>query len=342
MKFSGELTKIRRFLRDPDGAILSDYDIVTYWNDAQEEIFTKTGYIERVHAYKYPPEWTISYMRDWEHTYTDGNMYQCLIEFQALNAEVCYPWEAGYWLDTSTTFDSGARFTHPWESYYLAPADYVPIPLHSRFQNMKLLAFDEDIIKGKDRKEIASKDPFYKTVTGEPVYYYRPDEQGKQLVLYPRPSSVEFDDTSLFTSPLDTFDDAGGIDSWDEAQVDETGKGMISDAIDGDGRVLCIFEMLPLDVTDSPGDWETVELDAPAFWLKYVRAGCLERCYGADTELFIPSLRDYWRLRKEIGLRAIKRYKALRKTDRDYVLGGGMTRARTKHPRLPSEYGDRY
>src|SRR4030042_4089235 len=121
MKFGDELAIIRRFLRDPDGDIWSDTDIHTFWNDCQQEIFSKVGYIERAHSYKYPPEYTRSYMYDWEKQYTDGTQYQCLMIWQANNEVICYPWEPGYWLTNSDTADAGARFIHPFESVYLSP-----------------------------------------------------------------------------------------------------------------------------------------------------------------------------------------------------------------------------
>jgi len=338
MKFSNELEIIRRFLRDPDGDIWSDNDIQTFWDDAQQEIFTKVGFPERVHSYKYPPEWTFSYMRDWERQYADGDRYQCLSIWQARNWTVCYPWEAGYWLDSSDTPDDGSRFTHPWEAAYCTPADYVPVPLHNKFHNMKFCAFDEEPLEPIEKKQLALSDSHYRTASGTPVSYWRPDGYNNQLVPYPRPTGITWDDTSLIRSPLDSFDDAGGILTWAEGYLDESDSGIITDTIAVDGQMFMVFEAMPEDIPDDVGDWYKTEIDMPDFFSKYVRYATLERCFGADTDGFIPSLRDYWKLRKEIGLKAMKKFKAMRCTDRDYRLGGGISRARSRHPRLPSEY----
>jgi hypothetical protein len=336
--FSSELTIIRRFLRDIDGDIWSDEDIRTYWNDAQHEIAMRSNYKERVNTYKYPPEWTFSYMRDWENTHADGDKYMCLTVWQARNVTVCYPWEASYWLTNNDTPDDGTRFTHPWESVYTDPADVVEVPLHSKFQGMKFLAFDEDELRPITRKQLTSEDQFYKTVTGTAVFYWRPDEYRNTIVLHPRPSNVTWDDTNLLRSPLDTFDDDGGINTWAEDELDERDTGITLEVIATDGQILAVYDAIPNDVSEEQGDWYTEDIDFPQYLLKYVRYATLERCFGANTDGFIPSLRDYWAGRKETGIMAIKKFKALRTSDRQFRLGPMRGRRLYKHPRLPAGY----
>lgn len=339
MTFSDELTIIRRFLRDPDGNIWADADILAYWNDTQLEIASKAGYIEKVNTYKYPPEWSWSYMRDWEYQYTGGDRYRCLLGWQAEDMTVCYPWEAGYFLTNSDTPDSGYRFTHPWEGHAAgSPADIIPSSLHARFHAMKFLAYDENELSHISRKELGEMDGFYRTATGLAVNYWNPDEEGNAVVLYPRPSSVTWDDGGLPSSPVDTFSDTGGINTWEEAALPDGEKGVITLTLDTENNLFAIFEALPQDVASDAGSWQTEEIDWPDFLVKYICYGTLERCFGADTDGFIPSLRDFWRLRKELGIKAIKRFKAMRKQDRDYQLGGGRSTAKSRHPRLPAEY----
>jgi len=340
--FNSELTIIRRFLRDPDGNIWTDLDILTYWNDTQQEIFSKIQYQEKVNTYKYPPEWTYSYMRDWENEHTEGDKYQCLMIWQARDYTVCYPWEPGYFLTNSDVGDDGTRFVYPWESEYSSPADYVPLPLHRRLHDIKFMAFDEEQLFPTDRKQLSLSDRFYRTSSGRAVNYWRPDDKENQFVLYPRPSSITWDDVGLLRSPLDSFGDSGQIETWDEAYIDQRDTGIITDSIDTDGQVFMVFESIPEDVNDNPSDWYSIELDLPDFFRKYIRYGVLERCFGANTDGFIPSLRDYWQLRKQIGIKAIKKYKSLRNADRDYRFGGTYQSARSKHPRLPAEYPEVY
>jgi hypothetical protein len=336
--FNDELTKIRRYLRDINGDIWSDEDIRTNWNDAQHEISMRSNYKERVHTYKYPPEWIFSYMRDWEWTFADGDRYQCLMIWQARDWTVCYPWESGYSLTNNDTPDDGHRFTHPWESAYCDPADVVEIPLHKIFQTMKFLAYDEDELRPMTRKQITNDDQFYKTVTGTAVNYWRPDEYRNTIVIYPRPSNITWDDVNAFRSPLDTFDDAGGINTWSEAELDEQNNGIILDTIETEGQIFAVFDAIPNDVSEEVGDWYTDEIDFPDYLLKYVRYATLERCFGANTDGFIPSLRDYWALRKEAGINAIKRFKTLRDSDREFRLGPMVGRRVHRHPRLPAGY----
>jgi hypothetical protein len=336
--FNSELTKIRRYLRDINGDIWSDEDIRVNWNDAMHEISMRANVKEKVNNYKYPPEWTYSYMRDWEWTHGEGERYQCLDIWQARDITICYPWESNYWLTNNDTPDDGTRFTHPWEAHYTSPADVVEVPLHKKFQTMKYLAYDEDELKPLSRKEITERDQFYKTITGTAVYYWRPDEYRNTIVLHPRPSGVTWDDTSLLNSPLDTFDDSGGIQTWVEDEFRENDTGIILDTIETDGQILAIFDAIPDDVSEEVGDWHTEDIDFPDYLLKYVRYATLERCFGADTDGFIPSLRDYWAMRKETGINLIKRFKSLRSSDRDYRLGPMTGRRVHRHPRLPAGY----
>lgn len=338
MTFADELIKLRRFLRDPDGNIWTDDTVRTFWNDAQLEIATKIGFLERVNSYRWPPQWTWSYQRDWEQPYVDGDRYQCLLLWQARNMECTYPWEPAYWMSLINATDEGMRFTHPWETIYCSPADIAPLPLHQKFNGMKFAAFDEEEITPIDRKQLAQEDSRFRTASGSPNNYWMPDQYDNTIVLYPRPSAVTWDDDSLAQNPFDTFEDTGGTVTWDDAALDEQDPGLITDTIDTAGNLLCVFEAIPQDVSDDRGDWLNVELDWPAFLVQYVRMGTLERCFGVDTDGFVPSLRDFWKLRKEAGINAMKRYRSLRKTDRDYQMGGAGSAGRSRHPRLPSEY----
>lgn len=331
--FNDELTKIRRFLRDPDGNIWTDADVFAFWNDSQMEIAAKAGYMEKANTSKYPPEWIFSYMRDWEHQYADGDRYRCLLDWQARDMTACYPWEAGYFLTNSSTPDSGYRFTHPWEGISTgSPADVIPSPFHDRFHAMKFFAYDEDELTYIDRKRLAERDGFYRTASGTAAHYWIPDEQSNQFIIYPRPS-VTWDYSGLLFEPTDTYDDDGGINTWTEAEVDYADSGVITLTLDTEGMVFSVFEYIPKEV-----EAHEDEIDWPDFLVKYFRHAALERCYSADTDGFIPSLRDYWRMRKELGIKAIKRFKGMRKQDRDYRMGGGKSGTRSRHPRLPAEY----
>ena len=163
-----------------------------------------------------------------------------------------------------------------------------------------------------------------------------PDEERNQFIPYPRPSDVTWDDMTL----ADMLDDTGGIVTWDEAALDESNIGMVTDTIDTSASFFSVFEAIPADVPDNPSDWITTEIDWPAYLVKYIRFGTLERCYGADTDGFIPSLRDFWNQRKELGINAIKRFKYMRRQDRSYRMVGGTSTSNSRHPRLPSEYPD--
>lgn len=117
--------------------------------------------------------------------------------------------------------------------------------------------------------------------------------------------------------------------------VDNGNDILHAEAISPDDNVLFVYAKTATALA-SPGD----ESDFPSFLQKYLEAGVLERAYGADTDGRIPSLRDYWAERKELGLKAVRRFLSNRRADRDYRLttkGAPGFRTR-RQPRLPDAY----
>lgn len=327
--FNDSLTRIRRFLRDTNGDIWDDAQIMRYWNHVQADLAVKTGILEHAEAYRYPPRYTWGYMWDWEWQYTEGDRLQVLLQWQASGEVVCYPWEAGYWLENSETPDDGYRMTQPWESGYGDPADPIPIPLNSRMHKAKLVAFDEEQVEPALQRELANSDPHYKTAEGSPTHYYLIDGERMQFCLYPRPSVV-WDDPDL----ADTLTDTGGINVWTEGILDTgDGAGIITDEIATEDALFALYTAIPYDVQDYSDT-----LEWPEWLVHYVEAGVLERAFGADTDGFIPSLRDYWKMRREVGLKMIQRFQRMKQSNRDYRLGGATKVTRSRGGRLPSGY----
>jgi hypothetical protein len=111
--------------------------------------------------------------------------------------------------------------------------------------------------------------------------------------------------------------------------------GITTDVIESDENVLFIFEKNPTDLSGG-----TDESDFPPYLRKYVEYAVLERAYAVDNDGNIASLRDYWAMRKTVGLKAIQQFMRLRKTDRNYRLTTkGTPGFRTRRePRLPDSY----
>jgi len=314
------LTRLRRFLRDPDGLVWSDADILAQWNEAQLEICQKCkGLIERVEAHHYPPQWTWSYFFEWEEQHLEGDMHQALIPYTQAEHTMSYPWEAGYWVDLSDTPDSGYRFTIPWEGALVStPADIVPLKLHTRLQRMKFAAYDEEPISELQPREVARDDNYWMTRTGQVRHYVPYDETRNLFFLYPHPSGPVWDTEMTEDVP---FDDTGGL-LFDLGSLYESDTGLTTDSIDTEDSVFMIYDAIPYEQNEWYEDNEI-----PAVFLKYIEYGTLERCFGADNDGFIPSLRDYWQMRKEAGVQAIQRMLRMRVKDRDYCLGRGSTAA---------------
>jgi hypothetical protein len=93
----------------------------------------------------------------------------------------------------------GSMFTHPWEGLEASPADIIPLKLPENFHDSLLVAWDNEPISYRDKKEISSIDSTWKTRQGEPQAYYRPDITEPYFVLYPQPSSPVYEDIYLDT-----------------------------------------------------------------------------------------------------------------------------------------------
>jgi hypothetical protein len=326
---SNEITVMRRFLRDPDGQIWTDGELLQYWNDAQLEIQQKTNVLEHVAAYYYPPQYDLVYLFDWELAYADGTVLQYPGNWQLRDMVITYPWEAAYYLDAIQAKDDGYRFTNPWEGVFSgSPADIILVPLHEKIDRMKWTAYDEHPINPISERELSQQDRFYRTHQGYVTHYWRPDDYHNHLVLYPHPSSTA-DQVTVYTEVLD---DTGGIVTSDEDYLQMAETGVITDFIDTEDAFFMVHTVYPRDVA--------IVTDVAAYpdWLcKYVRHGALERAFGADTDGFIPSLRDYWKVRKDIGIEAIKKFKRSRFKDRDLRMGI-PARAGRSRLKLPEGY----
>lgn len=318
---------IRYYLRDPDDSIFTDEELLQYYNDVSFEIASKTGPVIRVEAHYFPPEYDCSFMWDWESDFGEGTQYQCLMINQADGWVITFPWESAYWLDVEPSQDNGYRDIHPWEMCLGSAADVIKVPLHRKFAKMLYCAFDELTLDPIDEKRLSERDAYYRTRTGLAVNYYRPDEVQNEIVIYPLPSNI-WDETEIY----EVLADDGGMLA-NESWLDLRDQGITSDVIPTDGMLVMVYQAMP----DELQSWEDVP-DLPPYLVKYVRHGTLERAYGADTDAFIPSLRDYWAMRKNIGVEAIKRWKRLSKINRDYRLGGAVSRVQPRHPRLPEHY----
>lgn len=327
--FADSETRMRRMLRDPNGDIWTSMDLQTYFNDAQVEIAQKTNLLIRVESHYYPPRYDFTYLYDWEQEYLSGDYIRALEVNQGSGGVIAYPWEAGGTLDYQSTPDDGSRVTQSWEAHYCNPADPPGILLHAKMDKMKFLAYDQEKIEPIDEKRLRDTDRWYRTKTGQVSHYWRPDEYSNQIYLYPRPSSFTVQEPDV----TDTFDDAGGINPIAEIWLDDSDYGIVTDVVDIDGSLFAVYIAQPEDIAET-----TDKSSFPDFLVKYIEYATLERAYGADTDGFIPSLRDYWKTRKEIGLKSLAMFCRLTLSDRDYRLGGQPKPTSSKRLRLPEGY----
>lgn len=329
MTYGDCVTRLRRLLRDHDAAIWTDAALMIYFNQSQLEVATKTSLLQRADVYPYPSRFTWSFLFDWEAGHTEGDRYQALNIWQVQDTVASYVWEAAYWMDEATPAEEGYRWTHCWETAMCAPADVVPVQLHKQLWSTIHVAWDRKPLKVISQRDIALIDRYFKTRQGIPTHCYPLDDQENRIVLYPRPASVVWPEEA----PSQTFNDDEGIVAWTETDTETADLGIITDQADMAFNVTYIYSFLPR-LVESEAD----EMDWPDFLIHCVECATLERAFGADTDGYIPSLRDYWKSRKEMGLKAINLLKGQRTNDRSFRMGSARRPARSIGPRLPDHY----
>lgn len=77
--FSDNKTKIRRFIRDPNGRIWDDAFLLNLWNDEQRVFSREFGLNETATVLRIPPGYQMSYTHDceWAHVqHAQGRTYR--------------------------------------------------------------------------------------------------------------------------------------------------------------------------------------------------------------------------------------------------------------------------
>lgn len=328
--FLDSLTRIRRFLRDTEGAIWTDEMVRSAFNSGALEVSQKALPLATVGVWAWPPRVDSCHVHPWEQTYCDGDIMQMLAVWQAEGASVCHVWEPVHWQDSTSVADEGECITVPIDCGYCTPNRPLPIPLHRNLHRPLFSAFDKDAISQASFRDIVQRDRSYKTRTGEVESFYRRDEWHHEIVLYPQPASITWQEPDESTGFSDTY----GLDTGGD--LDFSDHGVVVDSLDADGALLMVYESYPQEIDADTGSWSD-PLDLPAFMVKYVEYAALERLYSMDTDGFIPSLRDFWKMRKEVGINALKTYRRRRLTSATFTMGNPR-REQKPYPKLPSGY----
>lgn len=335
MSWGDELDIIRRFLRDPGGAIWSEAYLRHEWNDVQQDLQNRTGYLEEVAVQRVPGLYQGAFLFDWESRYLDVSVsYRALTRHDQF--AICGPWEAQETTGIAGDADDpGAHFTQPWEAYMATPGELVRMRWPRNFHHALYLAYDDESIGVSTRKSVQSRDSSYLETQGTPTCLYSYDQD--HYVLYPRPSvsfSNELDGEGVATfADGDTEDATTGTIGIRTASYD-AGEGVSVDIIDSADNLFVVYRVRPTDV-ESMAD----EPDFPAFLRRYIRFGVVGRAYAANTDGRIRSLGDLWEARYELGVEMVKRYMRNRRQDRDYRFGGQPTlRPAGSTLKLPDTY----
>jgi len=194
--WSDNLTRIRRFIRDPNSNIWTDAFLLRSFNDDQRDFIESTNPIEKIEAIRIPPEYGMTYLHDWEFTFCADKQFQALRYHHQSDMVVCNLWE-GQSLGVSLALevDTGEHFIHPWEGYLiLTTSDIPPMWFPVDFDSTRYIAWDRDPINYITPKVLMSDNMSWRSQTGDPESYYRKDALSNEFYLYPRPSTVDWND----------------------------------------------------------------------------------------------------------------------------------------------------
>ena len=196
MTFAAELVRIRRLLSDPAGNVWGNDLLEGLWNEVQQDVQLRTSILEDVAVVPVPPRFQSSYMHECEREYAGDNAYRCLFHQEGYFAFTAYfEVQEAFGVDGNAT-TAGAAYTHPLEAWYATPAYPPRFPLPGNFGNAKGLYHDEEPVPYVERRHIEKIDPSWRSRSGLPNAYTRESDEDNQFLLYPKPSTVVWNDIS--------------------------------------------------------------------------------------------------------------------------------------------------
>ncbi len=189
---SGEITRLRRYLRDPDGNVWSDDLLLDLWAEVSHDLQQRTRVLETATGINIAPSWPASILFEWEWAYMGKSRAHRALRPQQ-GYTVSAVWETQQYAGlTPSSSETGTMYTHPWEAFEISPAEPPYWPLPHDFGTMRAAYHDREPIVPVRREEIRT-DSTWKTHAGEP-WAYIPEEGERSFTLYPRPSAKWVDD----------------------------------------------------------------------------------------------------------------------------------------------------
>jgi hypothetical protein len=212
MLWSDQLTRIRRWVRDPDGAIFTDAFLLRLFNDELQQLYGLLGPVADVQVVRAHPSFQMGYQHDFEWAYSghaDGEVYQVGEYYDPDDYVYLHIWEPehlkGY---PSATTAVGEVYTQPWEAWMVTTPHFPPpIPLPEDFESVLMMTFDRDEITPLSKREVMrSDDTTWKTRTGTVASYWRDEKNSNWIYLYPLPPMTWQDDYDSVTIPQESED----------------------------------------------------------------------------------------------------------------------------------------
>jgi len=196
--FSDSETRLRRYLRDPDADVWSQKHLIQLFNEAQHRFNRDIGILQKIGGIHVPArtDYTRCYL--WEENYLQGAIRKLGNYYDAAEYLCLFTWEIEQISGYGPQSEDGYRSCYSWEIYSIDGGVVEDVDVYKfpyDYDETVYIAYDREKLFHISEEEVRSDHCSYKTYSGEPRYYYRINQdEEREFALYPRPSSVVFDE----------------------------------------------------------------------------------------------------------------------------------------------------
>lgn len=346
MKLSEQLQRIRRLVRDPSGTVFSNDFLVTCYADEHSALSSILGAGENISGVRTHPGYDASFIQEWERYYSlpfGDTLYQAGIWVDGAEAAAMHIWEVETLAGASEINNSpGAFYIHPFEAWMTETCYYPPpIPMPDDCDEIIGLYWDQEEVEPTSYKsvnEYAAGD--WGQCGDRPRWFWYDQTIENCIRIWPLPTLTWADDADAIGIPSNADyadDDSRRIKIGDLYATFEgifLTLGANVGVVPAEGNIVVIYRTRPAEI-DSTDD----ESNLPSWMQKYVEYGAAEKALRANTDGQLHSLSDYWALRRQAGIEAIKKFRILRLTDRAVRLRPASSPGRRERmARLPDSY----
>lgn len=341
MLLSESLVRIRRILRDSEGAVFNDGALIRLWNETQAKFALESGLLETHTTLQVPPTTWMTYTHRWEEEFISGPstlIYNFLSPYTYTQ-----PWEPVATVGESPEVTGGFTCTHGWESFYANVQNRIPHYFPEDFILPSFMAYDQKPIEFVSRKDVEKGNTAFKTHTGIYPSVYIDDTESGVFYLYPKIISAygiddvigEFGELGYDSSGELSFASDYGCVVFDTERDLSSNYGVGTYLQGQEDSIYLVYTYKPKELTSLDS-----EIEFSRWCVKYIECGVLSRLFKMESDLYNLTLSKHFFSRYELGLEVTRKLKSKVRTLRTYVRESlqGVVGGQRRLADLPSHY----